>query len=252
MSLSVAYRGQIDAEIVGVVGAIRPEGYHSPPRPEVFVPHAQAPDGSMTYVVRTAGDPTVSVPAIQEVVWDADPLQTFYSVATVDQLLSDTLAARRFMTTLLTLFGLAALVLAALGIYGVIAVATAQRTREIGLRLAMGAEPRHVVGMVVRGAIALAGAGVLFGLLASLLVSRSLSSLLVDIAPFDVADAGRGVGAAAARGRRRRLRARAARRARGPSRRPPHGVVPGVRRCQTARRFPGNTRLANPDFPFNP
>ena len=187
VSLSVAYRGQIDAEIVGVVGAIRPEGYHSPPRPEVFVPHAQAPDGSMTYVVRTAGDPTVSVPAIQEVVWDADPLQTFYSVATVDQLLSDTLAARRFMTTLLTLFGLAALVLAALGIYGVIAVATAQRTREIGLRLAMGAEPRHVVGMVVRGAIGLAGAGVLFGLLASLLVSRSLSSLLVDIAPFDVA-----------------------------------------------------------------
>ena len=77
--------------------------------------------------------------------------------------------------------------LAAIGIYGVIAVATAQRTREIGLRLAMGAEPRHVVGMVVRGAIGLAGTGVSIGLLASLFVSRSLSSLLVDIAPFDVA-----------------------------------------------------------------
>ena len=152
---------------------------------QVFVPHAQAPDGSMTYVVRTAGDPTASVPAIQDVVWNADPLQTFYGVATVDQLLSDTLAARRFTTTLLALFGLAALVLAGLGIYGVIAVATAQRTREIGLRLAMGAAPRHVVGMVVRGAIGLAGAGILFGVLASLLVSRSLSSLLVDVAPFD-------------------------------------------------------------------
>ena len=185
ISLSVAFRGQIDAEIVGVVGAIRPGGYDSPPRPEVFVPHAQAPDGSMTYVVRTAGDPTASVPAIQDVVWNADPLQTFYGVATVDQLLSDTLAARRFTTTLLALFGLAALVLAGLGIYGVIAVATAQRTREIGLRLAMGAAPRHVVGMVVRGAIGLAGAGILFGVLASLLVSRSLSSLLVDVAPFD-------------------------------------------------------------------
>jgi len=88
---------------------------------------------------------------------------------------------------LLTLFGVAALVLATLGIYGVIAVATAQRTREIGLRQAMGAEPRHVVGMVVRGAIGLAGAGVLTGLVASLLVSRSLNSLLVDVAPFDVA-----------------------------------------------------------------
>ena len=137
--------------------------------------------------MRTAGEPLAGVPAIQDVVWDADPLQTFYSVATIEQLLSDTLAARRFITTLLTLFGAAALVLATLGIYGVIAVATAQRTREIGLRLAMGAEPRHVVGMVVRGAIGLAGVGVSLGLVTSLLVSRSLDSLLVDIAPFDVA-----------------------------------------------------------------
>ena len=187
LSLSVAFRGRIDAEIVGVVGAIRPGGYSTPPRLEVFVPHAQAPDGSMTYVVRTAGDPTASVTAIQDVIWDADPSQTFYSVATVEQLLSDTLAARRFTTTLLTLFGVAALVLATLGIYGVIAVATAQRAREIGLRLAMGAERRHVVGMVVRGAIGLSGAGISLGLLASLLVSRSLTSLLVDVAPFDVA-----------------------------------------------------------------
>jgi len=187
VSLSVIFRGDIDAEIVGVVGAIRPGGYSTPPRPELFVPHAQALDGSMTYVVRTAGDPTASVAAIQDVVWDADPLQTFYSIATVEQLLSDTLAARRFTTTLLTLFGVAALVLAALGIYGVVAVATAQRTREIGLRLALGAGPRHVLAMVVRGAIGLAGAGVAIGLVASLLVSRSLDSLLVDVAPFDVA-----------------------------------------------------------------
>ena len=88
---------------------------------------------------------------------------------------------------MLTLFGAAGLVLATLGIYGVTAVATAQRTREIGLRLAMGAERRHVVGMVVRGALGLAGAGVSIGLLASLLVSRSLGTLLVGIAPFDAA-----------------------------------------------------------------
>ena len=160
VSLSVVFRGDINAEIIGVVGEIRPGGYDTPPRAELFVPHAQVPDGSMTYVVRTAGEPGASVAAIQDVIWDADPLQTFYSVATVEQLLSDMLAARRFTTTLLTLFGVAALVLATLGIYGVIAVATAQRTREIGLRLGMGAEPRHVVGMVVRGAIGLAGTGV--------------------------------------------------------------------------------------------
>ena len=161
-------------------------------------------------------------------VWDADPLQTFYSVATVEQLLSDTLAARRFTTTLLTLFGVAALVLATLGIYGVIAVATAQRTREIGLRLAMGAEPRHVVGMVVRGAIGLAGTGVAVGLAASLPVSRSLTSLLVDVAPFDAATlAGVSVllflvaaGAAYVPARRAAPR--------GPARRPADGLVPGA------------------------
>ena len=224
VSLSVAFRGRTDAEIVGVVGAVRAEGYHSPPRPEVFVPHAQAPDGSMTYVVRTAGDPTAGVPAIQDVVWDNDPIQSFYSVATVEQLLSDTLAARRFTTTLLTLFGVAALVLATLGIYGVIAVATAQRTREIGLRLAMGAEPRHVVGMVVRGAIGLAGTGVSIGLLASLFVSRSLTSLPRRCRALRCRDAGRRVGAAPDRRYRGGLRTGAPGRPRRPSCRPPNGV----------------------------
>lgn len=179
--------GEFEAEIVGVVGAVRPLGFDSPPRPEVFIPHAQAPAGAMTYVVRTDGDPAASIPGIRSVVWEAAPNLAFYSVATVDELLSDTLAARRFTTLLLVLFGAAALTLAGLGIYGVIAVATAQRTGEIGLRLAIGAERRDVVWMVVRGALGLAGAGVAIGLLAALLLVRTLASLLFDIAPFDVA-----------------------------------------------------------------
>ena len=182
-----AFEGNFEVEIVGVVGAVRPQGFDSPLRPEVFIPHAQAPNGAMTYVVRTMGDPAGSIPAIQSVVWDAAPYLAFYSVATVEQLLSDTLAARRFTTLLLALFGAAALALAGLGIYGVIAVATAQRTREIGLRLAMGAEPRNVVWMVVRGAVGLAASGVAVGLLASLLFSQTLTSLLFDVAPFDAA-----------------------------------------------------------------
>ena len=180
-----AFMGNFEAEIVGVVGTVRPRGFDSPPRPEVFIPHAQAPNGAMTYVVRTVADPAASIPAIQSVVWDAAPYLAFYSVATVEQLLSDTLAARRFTTLLLALFGAAALALAGLGIYGVIAVATSQRTREIGLRLAMGAEPRNVVWMVVRGAVGLAATGVAVGLLASLLFSQTLTSLLFDVAPFD-------------------------------------------------------------------
>ena len=183
----LGFTGAFEAEIVGVVGAVRPGGFDSPARPELFIPHAQAPSGGMTYVVRTVGDPAASVPAVQNAVWDAAPDLTFYSVATVEDLLSDTLATRRFTTTVLGLFGLAALALAGLGIYGVIAVATARRTREIGLRLALGAERRDVVWLVVRGAVGLAGAGVAAGLLAALLLARTLTSLLFEVAPFDVA-----------------------------------------------------------------
>ena len=185
--VSVQLSGQtLTAEIVGVVGAVRPRGFDSLPRPEVFLPHAQYTNGSMTYVVRTAGDPAAAVPAIQDVVWAADPLQAFYSTAPIDRLLADTLAARRFTTTLVTLFGAVALALATLGIYGVITVATAQRTHEMGLRMALGAAPSDVRWMVVRGAVGLAGAGVAIGLLGSIPVSRSLTSLLVDVTPFDV------------------------------------------------------------------
>ena len=186
--LTVQMEGRaFEAEIVGVVGATRAEGFGSARRPEIFVPHAQSgASGSMTYAVRTAGDPAPSVPAIQEAVRAVDPLQSFYSVATVEQLLSDTLAARRFTTRLLALFAMAALTLAGLGIYGVIAVATTQRTREIGLRLAMGARPLDVVRMVVRGALGLAGSGVVLGLVAALWTSQPLTSLLFGIAPTDV------------------------------------------------------------------
>ena len=187
LSRGQAFTGAFEVEIVGVVGATRPRGFDSPLRPELYLPHAQAPNGAMTYVVRTAGDPAASIPAIQSAVWTAAPDLAFYSVSTVDALLSDTLATRRFTTTLLALFGLAALTLAGLGIYGVIAVATAQRTREVGLRIAMGAQPRNVVWMVVRGAVGLAASGVAAGLLASLLFSRALAGLLFDVAPFDAA-----------------------------------------------------------------
>ena len=103
------------------------------------------------------------------------------------QLLSDTLAARRFTTSLLALFALAALTLAGLGIYGVMAVATTQRTHEFGLRLALGARPGAVVGMVVRGALGLAAAGVALGAVGAIWASRFLASLLFDVAPTDVA-----------------------------------------------------------------
>ena len=244
-----AFTGTLEAEIIGVVATVRPRGFDSAPRPEVFIPHAQPPNGAMTYVVRTIGDPAASIPAIQSIVWDAAPHLPFYSVATIEQLLSDTLAVRRFTTLLLALFAAAALALAGLGIYGVIAVATAQRTREIGLRLAIGAEPRNVVWLVVRGAVGLAGAGVAAGLLASLLFSQTLTSLLFDVAPFDAATLAAvsllllGVAAAAAW-----FPARRASRG-GPPRRASHGVgvtVGGPVVVPQPRRQRASPRLAPP------
>ena len=180
------YGRAFEAEIVGVVGAVRPRGFDSRPRPEVFISHAHHAVGSMTYVVRTARDPTASISAIRDVIKAVDLRQPIYSVATVEQLLFDTLAARRLVTFVLTLFGLVALVLAGVGIYGVIAVTTAQRTHEIGLRLALGAQPRDVVHMVVRGALGLAGAGVAAGLLAALVTSQALATLLFEVSPTDI------------------------------------------------------------------
>ena len=141
----------------------------------------------MTYVVRTVGDPAASVPAIQSVVWDAAPYLAFYSVATVEQLLSDTLAAPAVHDAAPRAVRCGGPRPGRPRHLRVIAVATAQRTREIGLRLALGADRRDVVWMVVRGAVGLAGSGVAIGLLASLLFSQALTSLLFDVAPFDVA-----------------------------------------------------------------
>lgn len=186
--VSVRYGGQaIEAEIVGVVGSVRPRGFDSQPRPELFLPHAQVPHGEMTYLVRTARDPATVISAVQQAVWSVDPLQTFYSVATVDQLLRDTTATRRFTGGLLSLFGLMALVLAAVGIYGVIGEATSRRTREIGLRSALGARAWEIVGMVVGGAVRLAVAGVALGVIVAIGLSRSISNLLFDVAPTDFA-----------------------------------------------------------------
>ena len=186
--VSLEFSGQTyEVEIVGVVGAVRPRGFDSRPQPELFLPHAQVPHGEMTYLVRVASDLPAAIPAIQRSIWSVDPLQAFYSVATVEQLLQDTTSTRRFTSGLLALFGLVALVLAAVGVYGVIREAASQRTREIGIRTALGAQARDVVGLVVGGAVRPTMTGVAVGLILALALSRSLSSLLYEVEPTDLA-----------------------------------------------------------------
>lgn len=176
---------QQSREIVGVVGDVRHTGLDEDPRPEIFVPHAQAGSGSMTYFVRTSGDPAAVLQDVQQVVWDLAPLQTFYQTGTVNGLISRTLTGRRFSLLLLNIFAAIALLMAAVGIYGVMSFSVTQRTHEVGIRMALGADRDDVVRMVVGEGMKLAAAGVALGLVVAAFGTQVLSSLLFGIPPRD-------------------------------------------------------------------
>lgn len=184
--ISVNWQGRwLTAEVVGVVGRLRHDGLDRDPRPEVFLPPAQVPFGSMTFVVRSAGDPGALVPALKSEVWAIDATMPFYDVATIDSLLAHSLSPRRFLLWLLSGFAACAFGLAAAGIYGVLTFSTLQRTREMGVRMAMGAHARDITRLIVREGMTLVGAGIAIGLLASAVIARALSFLLYGVAPID-------------------------------------------------------------------
>jgi putative ABC transport system permease protein len=172
--------------VVGVVSDVKHSKLDTPAEPEVYVPYVHVPIGSgIALVVRTAGDPLAIVPTIRRVMADLDPAQPAYDVQTLEDALAESVAPRRFNAFLLNAFALTALVLAVIGIYGVIAYSVAQRTREIGLRMALGAQRRDVVGTVVRQGMQLALAGIIVGLAAGAGLSRLMVSLLYDVEPVD-------------------------------------------------------------------
>ncbi|HWT02793.1 MAG TPA: ABC transporter permease [Pyrinomonadaceae bacterium] len=171
--------------IVGVIGDMRPDGLDSDPRPEIYLPYHQTTFGEMTFVIRTTGDPQQVLPAVRQQLWSLHKDITFYRVATMEQLVSESLAARRFNLFLLSAFAAIALALAGVGIYGLISFATSQRTHEIGVRMALGAQAGDVLKMVVRQGMILALAGVGLGLIAALALTRLMSSLLFGVTPTD-------------------------------------------------------------------
>jgi ABC-type antimicrobial peptide transport system permease subunit len=139
----------------------------------------------MTYVVRTDATSPVTMTALKQQVWSVDPMQAFYRTATLEELISRTLVSRRFLALLLAGFGLAAVLLAATGVYGVMSFSTAQRTREFGVRIALGARPTDIVTLVLGEGVRLAVAGLVAGALASVWFTRLFKGLLYGVTPGD-------------------------------------------------------------------
>jgi putative ABC transport system permease protein len=174
------------SEVVGVVADVRNQGLASEPKKQVYLPMKQSPTAGMAVVARTERDPLSFASTIQQVIWSVDREQPIYSLSTMDQLLARAVFLPRLSTTLLTSFALAALLLAALGIYGVLSYSVTQRTREIALRMALGSSGGNTVALVVQNSLALVGVGAIAGLVCALLLARSIAGILYGIGPFDV------------------------------------------------------------------
>jgi putative ABC transport system permease protein len=173
--------------IVGVVGDTRRVGYDAPIRPETYVPMAQSPSPGMMMVVRSASDPAALASSIRGVVASIDRSQPVHHVATVEQLLGNLTAERRLNTLLFALFAIVAALLAAAGIYGVIAYSVEQRTRELGVRLALGARRSEVFTLVLKEGLILALIGVVAGVTAAFGATQVMRSLLYDTSATDPA-----------------------------------------------------------------
>jgi putative ABC transport system permease protein len=175
----------VPTEIIGLVGNTRAVDLVTPARPESFWPHSQLAYNLMTLTVRTAGNPLGSSQAIEAQVRALDKDQPVSDVRTMDQWVARSLAQTRFNSLLLLAFAGLALLLAAVGIYGVMSYAVSQRTSEIGVRLAVGAESKDILKMIVWDGVRLAGTGLALGLILGLALSRTLKSLLFQTMAAD-------------------------------------------------------------------
>jgi len=183
--VKISWNDDREDEIIGVVGDVRHQGLEAAPRSMTYWPHARFAYGSMTLTVKTASDPGLAVGAISRIVRELDPNLAVADIQTLDQVLDKSVAQRRLTMMLLAVFAGAALLLAAVGIYGVIAYSVTQRTQEIGIRMALGAQRRDVLAMVMRQSAVLALAGIVFGGIGAFALTRLMADLLFEVRPFD-------------------------------------------------------------------
>jgi putative ABC transport system permease protein len=180
-------RPEANYEIVGVVGSIRHVALEKAPEPAVFLANQQEPSGASNLVIRSSGDPMRLVPAIRSEIRAIERDIPISEVRTMDQYLARSVGQPRFNLTLIGTFAALALLLAAVGLFGVISYSVAQRTQEIGIRRALGAADGRVVAMVLKEGMMLASAGVVLGLAGAFALTRFLESLLFGTTPTDAA-----------------------------------------------------------------
>lgn len=171
--------------VVGVMGDVREFGLDADVRPTMYFPFDQMPNDTLTLVVRSKAPADKVLQAAQQILLAIDPVAAAYQAQPVGEMLAATLAQRSFALTLLHGFAALALLLAGLGLYGVLAYSVTQRTREIGVRMALGARPAQALGLVARESAAVVGAGLLLGLAGALATARLFASLLFEVAPAD-------------------------------------------------------------------
>jgi putative ABC transport system permease protein len=183
--LNVFWSGDREVEVIGVVADIRHDALSTEPSPTLFLPNAQRPNTFNALVVRAKGDSAPVVAAVKEQIRAIDPDQGASDIKTMEQLAAQSIARPKVQATLMALFGLVALVLACVGIYAVVSYSVEQRTRELGIRLALGAAPFSILRMVLREGLILAGSGIAAGLLAAAALTRYLATLLYTVRPTD-------------------------------------------------------------------
>jgi putative ABC transport system permease protein len=172
-------------EIVGVVKDVKHSALDDEARPEFYLPLAQFPSSFMTLVVRTSGDPLQMITALRSQIRVVDKDQPVSNIQTMEQVLASSVAPRRFNMLVLGMFALVGLALAAVGLYGVMSYTVTERTREIGIRMALGAQPGEVLKLVIRQGIKLALVGLLTGLSGALALTRLMKALLFGVSATD-------------------------------------------------------------------
>ena len=172
-------------EIIGVVADIHNRALNADPKPVYYLPQSQVPFTELAMVVKTSNDPHALISSATREVQAMDSELPVFSVKTMDEYVSSSVAAPRFNTTLLSIFAAVALVLTIIGLYGVMSYSVAQRTNEIGIRMALGAQTRDVLGMIVKDGVKIVGIGLLLGIGGALLLTRLLETLLFGVTTRD-------------------------------------------------------------------